>query len=125
MLGDRIVEADAAFIDEDHQRGRGHRLGHRSDPEHCVLRHRPLRGQIGRADGLDEQRPVDVGDEHDRSGEMLLLDGWAENGLNALACRLAASHRRHCHKHEDSEDEPVGCRRWERCCLRHVVIRLG
>jgi hypothetical protein len=38
-VGDRLVELQPALLDELHGRGRGHRLGHRRDPEHRVEGH--------------------------------------------------------------------------------------
>jgi hypothetical protein len=36
---DRLVESELAFLDEHHDRSRGHRLGHRGNSEDCVAAH--------------------------------------------------------------------------------------
>ncbi len=71
---DRVFEADLAFVDEDGERGGGHRLGHGGDPEEGVLGHRALGGEIGVADSLVREDAVFVRDEHDGAGDVVFFD---------------------------------------------------
>jgi hypothetical protein len=78
VLFDRIRDVDFAFIDQDHHRRRGNRLGLRGNPEHRIGWHWLFRGDIGIADGFGGEDLILVGDEHHRAGEFLFFD----DGLN-------------------------------------------
>ena len=54
-LRDRVVERDLAFLDQDHHRDAGHRLGHRVDAEDVAA----LQGVAGRGVARPDRRPVD------------------------------------------------------------------
>jgi hypothetical protein len=73
-LRDRVVEAEAALLDELHHGDRGHRLRDRADAEHRAGVHRPARLRVGEAEA-DEAVERAVADDADgQTGERVLVD---------------------------------------------------
>ena len=72
--GDRIVQLQLAFLDQHHDRHRGHRLGHRGDAEQGVALHRRLGGDIAPADDIDVHHLAAAPHQRDRAGEQVVVD---------------------------------------------------
>ena len=69
----RLVQPEQAFLDQDHGRGRGDRLGHRRDAEDRVAAHRLLRVRGHRADRVDVPL-APARDERHEAGHLAPLD---------------------------------------------------
>ena len=73
-LRHRIGQAEAPGLVQHHHGGRGHRLGHRVDPEHRSLGHRRPRIEILYADRLEVRELSVPGDRGDGAGDFPLRD---------------------------------------------------
>ena len=69
----RLVQPEQAFLDQDHGRDRGDRLGHRRDAEDRVAPHRLLRVRGHRADRVDVPL-APARDERHEAGHLASLD---------------------------------------------------
>ena len=109
LLG-RIVEADAALLDELHERERRDRLGHRGDAEQRIGGERTAGGDVRHAERALIKHALAVGDERHDARHILALDRRPQAGVNrrpgALVlreCFAGRSPQRHpqCSRHND------------------------
>lgn len=84
----RIIDANFALIDQDHERHRCDWLRLRSDPEHRVRLHRLLRRHIFKPHRLDIQHLVRISHQHHRPRERLAIDIRLQNRREFLARQL-------------------------------------
>ena len=95
-ISDRLIQLQPALLDELHRRDRGHRLGHRGEPEDRVGRHLGTVGEIARAERAFVEGPL-VGRRHrDDAGHLFSLRGPAQDrvDLRMRLCRRRAPNRR-------------------------------
>ena len=79
---DRIVQADVAFLNQHHHSHGSDRLRHRSDAKDRVPRHRYVCADVLLAECAAVQNPVAVGDHRYEPGNVRLLDGALEIGID-------------------------------------------
>src|SRR5260221_5643926 len=114
ILFDRIVETEAALLDELHGRHRRDRLGHRGDAEQRVGPERPPGRDVCYAEGaLIEDAPA-IGDQRDHARHVLALNRTAQRRVDARApWRILRTHRaggrnkRDAHADDNSNDLPI------------------
>ena len=80
-VADRLVETELALLDHLHGSDRGHRLGHRGDPEHRVRRHRCTAHEVALAEGAFVEDALVVGGERHDAGDIAGGDRAAQHGV--------------------------------------------
>jgi hypothetical protein len=86
QLAHRLLELQLALLDQLHAGGRGHRLGHRSDPEHGIGRDLGAVGQVPLAERALVHDPLVGRSDGD--------DARYDLGVDRLAQRLVNLRRR-------------------------------
>ena len=95
-IPDRLIQLQPALLDELHSRHRGHRLGHRREPEDAVGRHVGPVHEVPRAERAFVEDPL-VGRRHrDDPRHLSGLRGLAQDrvDLRLRLCRRRAPNRR-------------------------------
>jgi hypothetical protein len=75
VVGDGVVEAHPAFLDEAQDRRRGELLGDRADLEGGLRRRRPAARHVRVAVALGEDQVRPAHDDHREAGEASALEG--------------------------------------------------
>ena len=107
ILFDRIIETEAALLDELHGRQRRDRLGHRCDAEQRVGRERTSTRNVGHAERTLIEDPPAIGDQRDHARYVLAFDRDTQGRVDAGACSriLRTDRSRRCRKRDsDAED---------------------
>jgi hypothetical protein len=79
----RVIEPEAALLDELHQCHRSDRLGHRRDAKQRVCRERASGRDIRHAECVLVQYTLAIGDQRDRARHLLSLDRAAQAGVES------------------------------------------
>lgn len=83
-LRDRIAQHELPFFDQHQDRYRGHRLGHRREPEQRVVGHRLVRLDVRQTVRLEVHDFPFSRDQRHRAGKVFGVDVALDHGMNAL-----------------------------------------